>query len=172
VIVRRELPEDRGVVSAVHTAAFGGGRAAEDVPEARLVDLLRTAGDTVPELSFVALRAGDVVGHVTCSRARVGDAASLGLGPLGVLPAAQRTGVGSALMHAVLGAADALSAPVVVLLGDPAYYGRFGFGPADELGIRSPDPAWGRYFQARPLSAWQGRPTGDFRYASAFSQLP
>lgn len=170
MIVRREGPEDRAAVHALHVAAFGRPGAPE-VPEARLVELLRAAGDTVPELSFVALSGDAVVGHVTCSRATVDDAASLGLGPLGVLPDAQRRGVGSALMHTVLGAADALGAPVVVLLGDPAYYGRFGFVPAERVGIRSPEPRWGPYFQARRLTSWEGRPTGTFRYADAFSQL-
>ena len=170
MLVRREVPEDRDVVGAVHTAAFGGP-GARDVPEARLVELLRVAADTVPELSFVALRGDEVVGHVTCSRATVDGAASLGLGPLGVLPGDQRRGVGSALMHTVLGAADALGAPAVVLLGDPAYYGRFGFVRAEDLGVLPPEPAWGRHFQIRTLTAWQGAPVGTFRYAPAFSQL-
>ena len=170
MIVRRERVQDRDAVHALHTAAFGGP-GQRDVAEARLVDLLRAAGDTVPELSFVALSGDEVVGHVTCSRATVDDAASLGLGPLGVLPDAERRGVGSALVHTVLGAADALGAPAVVLLGDPDYYRRFGFVPAEDLGVRPPEPAWGRSFQLRTLTAWQGGPVGTFRYAPAFSQL-
>jgi putative acetyltransferase len=170
VIVRRERPADRSAIGALHTAAFGGP-GAQDVAEARLVELLRAAGDTVPELSFVALHGDEVVGHVTCSRAAVDDAPSLGLGPLGVLPGAQRGGVGSALMHTVLGAADALGAPALVLLGDPAYYSRFGFVRAEELGVHPPEPAWGRHFQIRPLTAWEGGPVGTFRYAPAFRSL-
>ena len=176
MIVRQERPEDRTAVFALHTAAFGAPDQA-DVPEARLVDLLRAAGDTVPELSLVALAAdapddgAAIVGHVTCSRAVLGDRASLGLGPLGVRPDVQRRGVGQALMHAVLGAAEALGAPAVVLLGDPAYYARFGFVAAEPLGIRAPDPAWGPHFQVRRLSAWDPGLRGPFRYADAFSQL-
>lgn len=168
--MRREAVQDRSAVHALHTAAFGGPDQ-QDVAEARLVDLLRAAGDSVPELSFVAVSAGRVVGHVTCSRASVDGAASLGLGPLGVRPASQRRGVGAALMHTVLGAADALGAPAVVLLGDPDYYRRFGFVRADELGVLPPEPAWGRHFQLRTLTAWQGGPVGTFRFAPAFSML-
>lgn len=88
---------------AVHNAAFGGGA---DVVEAQLVDDLRAGGDIIAALSIVAVVDGDVVGHVICSRASIADRPSIGLGPLGVIPACQRRGVGQALMHAVLAAAD------------------------------------------------------------------
>jgi hypothetical protein len=52
-------------------------------------------------------------------------------------------------MHTLLGAADAMGEPVVVLLGDPALYSRFGFVPADGLGIEAPDPAWVDVVDAR-----------------------
>ena len=84
-------------------------------------------------------------------------------------PARQRGGVGSALMHSLLGAAEATGETVVALLGDPGYYRRFGFVPAAELGIAAPDPGWGGYFQARRLG---GPPlTGRFRYAPPFDEL-
>ena len=63
---------------------------------------------------------------------------SVGLGPIGVLPDRQGDGFGGALMHAVLGAADALGHPVVVLLGHLDYYPRFGFVPAGSIGIPRP----------------------------------
>lgn len=154
----------------MHKAAFGppGG----GVPvEAALVDALRDDRDVVPALSFVALHGEEVVGHVVCSRGRVDDSPSLGLGPLGVLPAHQRRGVGQALMHGVLAAADALEEPAVFLLGDPAYYGRFGFLPAGSLGVTSPEAGWAEHFQGRALSAWDGFPRGTFRYAAAFDRF-
>ncbi|MCT2588041.1 N-acetyltransferase [Actinophytocola sp. S1-96] len=115
--------------------------------------------------------AGGVVGHVVCTRAMVGGVPVLGLGPLGVLPEWQRAGVGSALMHAVLGAADALDEPVVVLLGHTGYYPRFGFRPAVELGIVPPVAEWVAHFQARPLSAYRSAIRGDFTYAAPFRDL-
>lgn len=93
---------------------------------------------------------------------------ALGLGPVSVSPERQRDGIGSALVHALLGAADALGEPVVVLLGSPAYYGRFGFVPASSLGIESPDPEWGDHFQARPLAAYEPDLRGPFRFAAPF----
>jgi putative acetyltransferase len=99
------------------------------------------------------------------------ESTALGLGPLSVHPTHQRQGVGLALMHAVLGAADALGESLVALLGNPDYYSRFGFGPASDLGIAAPDPQWGKYFQARVLSAYDGTQSGTFRYADPFSRL-
>ena len=58
-----------------------------------------------------------------------------------------------------------------MLLGDPAYYSRFGFKPAKSLGIDAPDPAWGDYFQALPLAAYDSSMVGAFRYAAPFSAL-
>ena len=170
MILRREQPADRDAIFAVHDAAFPS-EPGQPAPEARLVDELRADGDVVPALSLVACLDGVVVGHVVCSRGRVGDRPLLGLGPLGVLPAHQRRGVGLALMHGVLAAADALDEPAVVLLGDPAYYGRFGFELAAPLGLLPPDPSWAQHFQVRRLHAWDGSHTGTFQYADAFGRL-
>jgi putative acetyltransferase len=171
MILRRELPADRDAVRQVHLRAFA--RPGVDVaPEATLVDELRDDGDIVPGLSIVAEAdgGGGAVGHVVCSRARIGERPSLGLGPLGVLPEHQRRGVGSALMHGVLAAADALAAGEVVLLGSPNYYSRFGFVLAAPLGISPPEPGWAPHFQVRRLTTWDGV-SGPFRYAPAFDRL-
>jgi putative acetyltransferase len=160
VIVRRELDSDAGAVHAVHLAAFG--RAME--PD--LADALRGAGDTLPALTFVVEADGAVVGSVVTSVAHVGAVPVPAIGPVGVLPAWQRRGVGSALLHAVVGAADALGEQCLVLLGHPAYYPRFGFGAPGA--IVPPDPAWGEAFQVRRLTAWDGSLAGTFRFAPAF----
>lgn len=141
------------------------------MPEAKLVDALRDDGDVIPALSLVALINEEVVGHVVCSRASIDGCPSVGLGPLGVLPAYQRRGVGQALMHGVLAAADALEEPAVLLLGDPGYYRRFGFVLAQPLGLLPTEPSWAEHFQVRPLSAWDGSLRGTFHYAPAFDRL-
>jgi putative acetyltransferase len=74
-------------------------------------------------------------------------------------------------MHAVLAAADALEETEVFLLGDPAYYSRFGFVLAAPLGLLPQDPAWSEHFQVRPLTAWDPSARGTFRYAPAFDRL-
>lgn len=177
VIIRRELPEDIDAIREVTAAAFRGvphsAPAREpggDPGEAALVSDLRQDASWLPHLSLVAVDDEGVFGHVVATRAHVGSEPALGLGPLSVVPNRQRTGVGSALVHAVLGAADALDEILVALLGDPRYYGRFGFRPSDTVGITAPDPLWGAAFQVRTLTRYDGV-TGRFRYAQPFDLL-
>lgn len=181
MIIRRELPADAAAIRAVTAAAFREAehRAPAVEPdgapgEATLVGWLRADAGWIPELSLVAVDDAEaerpVIGHVIATRARIGDRPALGLGPLSVDPRLQGGGVGAALMHAVLGAADALGESLVCLLGNPAFYRRFGFVPATDLGVQAPDPAWGAYFQARPLTSYDGR-VGVFAYAEPFGRL-
>jgi putative acetyltransferase len=167
VLIRREQPGDVDAIHTVHLGAF------DTSLEADLVRALRADPGWLPELSLVAEpddeATDQLVGHVVCTRAHLDGRPALGLGPLGVLPAHQRSGVGTALMHAVLAAADALGEPVVVLLGHSTYYPRFGFRPAARFGIEPPDPAWGDHFQARPLTTYTPGLRGAFRYAAPFT---
>jgi putative acetyltransferase len=170
VLIRRATPSDEPAIYRIHNAAFAtdDGRTA---PEAELVDRLRIAGDSIPALSLVAEIRGTAVGHVVASRARIDEYSSLGLGPLGVLPTHQRQGVGTALVHAALAAADALDFPEVVLLGDPGYYHRFGFQLAQPAGVQPPNPGWTEHFQIRTLASWTKQRQGSFRYAPAFDDI-
>ncbi len=180
MLIRRETPADETAIHAVTQAAFA--KPGEPEPaEADLVDWLRVDEGWIPALSMVAIIDDRVAGHVVCTRAWiaapateqgwVSESTALGLGPLSVHPDHQRRGVGPALMHAGLGAADALGESLIALLGSPDYYSRFGFRDAAELNITSPDPTWGRYFQARALTAYDGTQLGQFRYAEPFSRL-
>ena len=136
------------------------------------MDWLRDSAAWIPALSLVAVGGdGDVIGHVLCTRGHVAEVPVLALGPLSVRPDRQRSGVGSALMHAVLGAADALSEPLVVLLGSTQYYPRFGFRLASEYGISPRVPAWVRHFQVRTLTAYQAGTRGPFAYPEPFDRL-
>ena len=78
---------------------------------------------------------------------------------------------GLALMHALIGAAEALDEPALVLLGSPDFYGRFGFVAASSVGIEAPDPAWGDHFQVLPLTGFDRSMTGRFRYAAPFGEV-
>ncbi len=174
VLIRRETPADIAAVADVTAAAFAG-RSETPVPiEVILLGELRTSDAWLPALSVVAIGDdGEVIGHVVCTRAHIGpdQSLALGLGPLSVLPAHQRRGVGKALVHAVLGAADAFGEPLVALLGSPDYYGRFGFRPSTDFGVTAPDPAWGAYFQVRTLTTYQPTLKGAFSYAEPFSRV-
>lgn len=166
MLIRRESPADVSRIDEVHRKAFAGP------VEADLVHALRADAGWVPALSLVAEDAGGrVVGHVVCTEGAVAETAVVGLGPIGVLPDTQRNGVGSALMHAVIAATDALDYPLVALLGHLDYYPRFGFVPASRLGVTAPEPAWGDHFQARTLAAWRAGIEGTFRYAAPFQAL-
>jgi putative acetyltransferase len=135
--VRRERPDDVAAIRRVHEEAFG--RPAE----ADLVDALRARGKAT--LSLVAVRGERVVGHVLFSAVTIeaGDevTAALGLGPMAVLPAHQRAGVGSLLVRAGLEACRRAGHGCVVVLGHPEYYPRFGFVPAGRHGLAWEHPA-------------------------------
>ena len=175
MIVRQQQPDDYQAIRHVYAEAFRRPRfrppqnAGSVPPEVGLFEALWEACDAIPELSFTALTDGRVVGHVTASRATVATDPVVAVGPIGVLPDHQGIGIGSALMEALLSTADAADVTLVVLLGAPQYYGRFGFRPANELGVIPPEPEWGDGFQARPLTAYTESVAGRFHYASAFS---
>jgi len=177
VIIRQETDTDIAAIDAVHVAAFGA-LSSDVVPvEDALVRALRSDKGWVDSLSLVAERPSgpsgqqSIVGHVVCTAGSIGEVAILGLGPLGVLPEHHGSGVGSALMHAVLAAADALGYPAVVLLGHKDYYPRFGFVRASDVGISPTDPAWEPAFQARLLSNWLPSMGGEFTYAAPFDDI-
>lgn len=125
MIVRRERPNDKDSITSVHDGAFLGSG------ESRLVSLLRESDAFVPKLSLVAELDGQIVGHVLFSkiilREDERDLKSLSLAPVAVLPAHQKRGIGNALISKGLELARELGFRSVLVLGDPAYYGRFGF---------------------------------------------
>jgi putative acetyltransferase len=171
VFIRRHEESDFDAVRQIYAEAFRREDEPSAIPwEADLFATLCRDRDVVDALSFVALgETTSPVGHVTASTASVGPHAVVAVGPIGVLPEHQGRGIGSALMHAMLGAADAVDVPMVVLLGAPRYYSRFGFRPAAPLGIVAPEPEWGDAFQARLLRAYTPSLAGPFAFAPSFS---
>lgn len=178
MLVRREEPGDVETVQSIVASAFARPDAPGVIPvEVRLLEELRIDEGWLPALSLVAAEPADgeateqkIIGQVVCTRGTVDGRPALGLAPLAVHPDHQGRGVGSALMHAVLGAADALGEPLVALLGEPGYYARYGFRPSAEYGITAPDARWGNYFQVRVLSAYRLL-NGTFAYAEPFNRL-
>lgn len=135
-----------------------------DHTEQYIVDALRRAGALT--ISQVAKADGELVGHVAISPVSISNGANgwFGLGPISVLPEYQGCGVGSKLMKSSLAALETMGAAGCVVLGDPSYYGRFGFKTVD--GLTYPGvPA--EYFQA--LSFTDKFPQGEVSYHKAFS---
>ena len=161
MIVRPELPGEERAIHDVQLAAFGKEF------EAGIPAAVRATADFVPELSLVADEGGELVGHVLLSYAALGDRRVLLLGPIGIVPARQRQGIGSALVEEGLRRAEELREPMVVLEGDPRYYARFGFRPAAELGIEGPPPH-AEYVQVRTLAAYEPACRGKLEYPRAF----
>jgi putative acetyltransferase len=129
--IRYEQPEDHVAIYAVHSAAFGRPH------EGNLVDALRRAAALT--ISLVAVHESRIVGHIAFSPVTVTSSTTtieaLGLGPLAVIPACQRHGIGTQLVNGGLAACRATLYGVVVVLGHPDYYPRFGFTTARHYGI-------------------------------------
>jgi putative acetyltransferase len=166
VQIRKEQPADIGAVYAINALAF------PTAAEARLVNTLRA--DANPVVSLVAEEAGALIGHILFSPVTLAgreQVSIMGLAPMAVVPARQRSGVGSALVAAGLEACRALAATAVVVLGHPAYYARFGFLPASGFGITSVYAAPDEAFMALALVPGLSGLSGTVRYHSAFNDL-
>lgn len=129
--IRPERPEDQATIHQLAVAAYGR----ED--EAEVVDQLRQARAVA--LALTAEEDGRVVGHIVFSMVTVNSTSdvwtALGLGPMVVAPDRQGRGIGTALVRAGLDECRKTGAEVVVVLGRPDYYPRFGFKPAKPLGV-------------------------------------
>jgi putative acetyltransferase len=160
--IRNEAPGDEAAIRALTEAAFAPVEMS-DGSEPQIVDRLRLSGDLV--LSLVAEENDGIVGHVAFSPVTVSDAEGqwFGLGPLSVHPDRQRAGIGRQLIEEGLERLQSLGAAGCVLLGDPDYYGRFGFASPGDLTYGDVPT---RYVQA--LSFDDKRARGEVRYSSAF----
>ena len=138
--VRAEMTQDIGDIHMVNRLAFGQ----ED--EAALVQRIRKSSNFMPELSLVAEKGAQIIGHILFSRIYVvtssGYVDVLSLAPMAVLPEFQNSGVGSQLVRAGLEKCRELGHKIVVVIGHPEYYPRFGFVPARQknLDISFPVP--------------------------------
>lgn len=168
--IRPESIDDEPAIHEVTEAAFGRAT------EADLIDCLRASDAWIPGLSLVAAGAdGRVIGHLLLSDVTLatvdGLKKVLSLGPVAVDPRHQRRGVGSALIRACIDAAEAREEPLVVVLGHPWYYPRFGFEPAIRSGIEAPRPVPDHVFMVRRLARWSPSLRGQVEYPACFDGL-
>lgn len=162
--IRSETEQDHSAIHAIHRTCF------PSAGEANVVDQLRQNG--LLSISLVAVQPSGVVGHVAFSPVRAAyGAAGMGLAPVAVLPAYQRRGIAAALITRGLDEGRRLGVGWVVVLGDPAYYGRFGFSPASEFGLSD---AYGGGSAFQVLELIPGNlpyGAGLVAYAPAFADL-
>ena len=133
--IRRETTADEAAIRRVIADAFGG------TDEADLVEALRRDGDVI--VAAVAERQGEIVGHVLFSRMSIEGVhgrrvAAVALAPLAVASGAQRQGIGDALTRHGLAQLRAQGERIVIVVGHPAYYPRFGFSSALARQLESP----------------------------------
>jgi putative acetyltransferase len=161
-VIREEAPTDAAAIHALTAAAFLHAPHTAHT-EHFIVGALRRAGAL--SLSLVADDAGEVIGHVALSPVRISDGSAdwFGLGPISVKPELQRNGIGSLLMRAAIERLRQSAAAGCVLVGDPAYYSRFGFKP--EPGLVLPGVPQ-EYFQL--LQFGETLPTGEVTFHEAF----
>jgi predicted N-acetyltransferase YhbS len=170
VRIRAETADDFAEIREVVQAAFEGR-----VQEVELVEAVRATEGYRPELALVASRGERVIGHamfsevalvqVEASRTQVLD-----LAPVSVHPDHQRNGVGSQLVEAGLSIADAEEEPIVVVLGDLRYYGRFGFEPAERVGISPPPGVPPAVFGVRRLTRYSPDLHGSVEFPPVFTE--
>jgi putative acetyltransferase len=167
VLLRPETNGDETGIRAVETEAF------ERADEAELVDRLRARGRNV--LSLVATSEGTIVGHLLLTRVRIDgapdDRVVLGLAPVAVAAARQRSGIGSRLVRAALEEARERCAAGVVVLGHPEYYPRFGFVPARVLDLFCDyDPDGAAFFVQELVPGGLAGVRGRVAYAPEFDE--
>lgn len=153
--VRESRATDLAAIEVLYPEAF---------PDEDLLPLVRDLlREEAAVLSLVGVVGGSVAGHVIFTTGHISsgtDRVSL-LGPLAVTPAHQGQGIGSALVRAGLQRLEHAGLSQVLVLGDPAYYGRFGFAP--ERGVMPPYPlpeAWHDAWQSLSLRDAQAPPQG------------
>lgn len=174
IAIRPERESDHDAIARVVAAAF------RSPAEADLVERIRRSPEYVAEMALVAVATelDAIVGHVMISGATLRlpsghDRAVVMLSPLAVAPDHHGQGIGGALVRAAVAVADERGEPFVVLEGSPAYYRRFGFGPASAHGITLPLPDWAPTDAAQlvPLRNDDPTLTGTVIYPAAFDDL-
>lgn len=155
VELRLEQPADYRETENVTREAFWN-HYSPGCSEHYLLHVMRDSPDFVPELDVVAVYNGRIVGHVAYAKAVIhgddgNDREVLTLGPISVLPECQGRGVGGALIEHTVTLARGMGFRAALLCGDPAYYGKRGFAPAEAFRIRTKDNMYAAALHVREL---------------------
>ena len=138
IIRTRKQTDDNAIYDLVKDAFSTMEHASGD--EQNLIGRLRKSAGYVPELELVAELDGQIAGHIMLTKIPIGDTEQLILAPLAVAPGKQKQGIGGALIKRAHETAQKAGYKLVLLVGHPAYYPRFGYRPAADFGLTcSPD---------------------------------
>lgn len=165
--IRQEIEKDYEEVYKLVKEAFETAEHA-DGNEQDLVEALRKGSAFVPELSLVAEIDGELAGHILFTRTKVGEDTVLVLAPLSVKPKFQRQGVGTALIEQGHKIARELGYSYSLVLGSEKYYPRFGYIPAEQLGIQVPEGIPSPNFMAMKLREERAPVNGAVTYPEEF----
>ena len=165
--IRKERIQERAAISELIQEAFAGAEHS-DGTEAELAAALWNGTAFIPELSLIAEQDGELAGYILFTKAEVGGQTVLALAPLAVKPKFQRQGIGTALLRHGHETAQKLGYSYSLVLGDPAYYGKEGYVPAEPLGVIIPADFPAEYFLLRQLQKEAAPISGAVRYAPEF----
>jgi putative acetyltransferase len=169
IFIRQEKKEDFEVIRDINSKAFGQPN------EAQLVDNLRGTDNFIPELSLVAELNGKIVGHILFTRmvieSKSGKIPALSLAPVAVIPGHQNQGIGTELVKKGLEECRKLGHKIVIVVGHPNYYPRFGFYSARSRGLEAPFEVPDEAFMVLELEAGalEGV-SGIIRYPKEFDE--
>ena len=165
--IRPEEPPDIPAIGEVHRSAFGGDT------EAKIVEAVRASPGFIRDLSLVALKDGCVVGHILLSpihiQTETREIPALALAPIAVLTGYQKQGIGSLLVENGLMRCRELGHSIVIVVGEPSFYTRFGFTPARARRLEAPFPVPDEAFMVLELPGGaSGGITGMVCYPPTF----
>jgi putative acetyltransferase len=166
ISIRSEGPQDAAAVQRVHLGAFPTGA------EAEVVERLRASGKA--EVSLVAEVDGCIIAHIVFSRVTFDPPRKIiayALGPMAVIPGYERHAVGRRLVQNGLAECHARDACMVVVVGDFAYYSRFGFERAGRYGLRSEFDTTGSLMVFMLDAVEHPPPSTRVKYAAEFDAL-
>ncbi|MGB3641062.1 MAG: N-acetyltransferase [Rivularia sp. (in: cyanobacteria)] len=166
--IRPETQADYLAIAQIHKLAFARQE------EADLVEKIRNSQYYIPQLTLVAEVNNFVVAHVMFSYIHLVGKETfqvIGLAPIAVEPDFQNQGIGSALINAGLNKANVLGETLIIVLGHPQFYSRFGFKPSVDFDIESPFPVPEDAFMVKPLANYRSRYKGKVIYPATFQNV-
>jgi putative acetyltransferase len=148
--IRPESRADYSQISDINFLAFNNQE-----NESKLIELIRQSENFIPELSLVADKNGEIIGHILISTISLvteqGSIPTLGLAPMAVKPGYQQQGIGSELVIKALERCKAMGFKHIFVLGHPNFYPKFGFVPSKNFSVTPPFPVPAEVFMALEL---------------------